>query len=56
VTFNKNQSQTRSTYPNHERLPTQTSNRTSPIVKNTQTKTTTSVSKPPRVRKTDLFR
>ncbi len=43
ITYNKNQSQTRSTYSNHERLPTQISHRTSPIVKNT---TTT-----PRVRK-----
>jgi hypothetical protein len=46
VTFNKNQSQTRSAYSNHERLPTQTPYRTSTIVKNTPTKTTTT----PRVR------
>ncbi len=41
VTFNKNQSQTRSAYSNHERLP----QRTSTMGKNIPTKTTT-----PRVR------
>lgn len=53
MTFNnKNQSQTRSTYSNHERLPTQTSYRTTPVIKKniqTKTNTTTTPIKPSRV-------
>jgi hypothetical protein len=52
MTLTKNQSQTRSTYSNHERLPTKTSSRTSPIVKNTPI---ISISKPPRVRENISF-